>query len=139
MQQLLSRYIIIRSVASGSLASDDDPTAGELPPIDEWASLGAADALGTVRIVGIFADAIGNQVDGGTWSFRPVECAVIDGITSLSGVDNACAVFGAEVTSQAGGASYLITGIQGGAFTICTTGGTAPGGATQLLICARKV
>jgi hypothetical protein len=136
---LASEYREIRRIAVAGLATDDDPTAGELPPADEWASNGAADALGTIRVCGVYVN--GNtQVAGGVWSFRPVEPAVVEGITSLSGVSNALAIYGADITGVAGGSSYLITGIQAGSITfVSTSAGTVPGGATHLVILGRKV
>ena len=134
-----STYREIRRIDVANLGSDYDPTIGDLPPDDEWLTVGAADSLGAFRVVGIFVDGDDVQVPGGDWDWRPVEPAEVDTITSASGVNNALAIYGDEITGLEGGQSYLIDGIQAGSMTVCTTGGTAPVGASQLVILARKV
>jgi hypothetical protein len=143
MPILDSTYQEIRRVAVGDLASDFDPSAGELPPVDEWISVGAPQPLGLVRVIGIFVDADDVQVPGGTWDMTPVEPAIINGIQGDSGVAQgsniATAVFGETTSGLASGEAFLVDACSAAALTIAVAGGSAPGGAADLVILARKV
>jgi hypothetical protein len=144
MPILDSTYQEIRRVAVASLAADFDPSAGELPPVDEWISVGAPQSLGLVRVVGIYVDANNVQVPGGTWDLIPVEPAIIEGIQGDSGISPgstaATAVFGETVSGLESGEVSIVEACSASSLTIAVAGGTSPGGsATHLVILARKV
>jgi hypothetical protein len=137
-----SAYVEVRRLPVANLATDISPAAGQLPPANEWAQIGAAQALGAVRVVAMYVNGSNVQVAGGNSRWIVIEAATIDGFTGLSGINGAVAIYSTQIPSATttipGGRSFVLTGIEGGALTFASVTGTAPAGATHLVWLARK-